>query len=174
MKDKDSMITRLTPKEVVLKLGEDCCKDGKCCSYDSGIVLKDEIDTLAKNLKVSREEFIKNFVDEVEKFNTTHYKFKIMKEKGKAYGKCIFLNSNECSIHKHKPLHCRVGNCGEHGESLSIWFTLNHFVNPDDPESIRQWAIYLKTHPTIPGGSLSELVPNKERLKKIMNYELLR
>ena len=57
---------------------------------------------------------------------------------------------------------------------LEQWFTLNHFVNVDDPESIRQWAVYLKTHDTIQGGSLEELVPDKKLLKKILNYEIIK
>jgi len=174
MKQTESVITRLTPEDVVLKLGEKCSRDGKCCSFDAGIVLKHEVDGLAKKLNVTREEMINNFLEEVERFNTKHYKFKTIREKGKPYGKCIFLNGNDCSIHQHKPLHCRVGNCSEHGETLSIWFTLNHFVNPLDPESIRQWAVYLKTHPTIPGGNLEELVPDKDRLRKILSYEIFR
>jgi len=51
---------------------------------------------------------------------------------------------------------------------------LNYIVNSSDPEAIRLWAEYLKTHPTIPGGDLEELVPDKERLKKILNFEILR
>ncbi len=173
-KEVDTVITKLTPLKTVLMLGKKCDQDGWCCQYDGGIVLKEEVEKLAKKLGVDKKEFEKSFIKPIEKFNTKH--FKIMTEKSsKPYGKCIFLaNDNKCSIHDSKPLHCRVGNCSEHGEALSIWFTLNYFVNPDDPESIRQWATYLKTHPTIPGGKLEELVPNKEQLRKILNFEILR
>lgn len=51
---------------------------------------------------------------------------------------------------------------------------LNHQVNVNDPESIRQYAIYLKTHTTIPGGELEELVPDKERLRKILDFTILK
>ena len=50
----------------------------------------------------------------------------------------------------------------------------NYFVNKDDPESIRQWNQYLKTQPTIEGGKLKDLVKNKKRLNKILNYDILR
>jgi hypothetical protein len=51
---------------------------------------------------------------------------------------------------------------------------LNHFVKPDDPESVRQWSVYLKTQPTIGGGELKDLVKDKERLAKILSYEIFR
>ena len=54
------------------------------------------------------------------------------------------------------------------GEQLSIWFVLNHLLDPHDPEAIRQWASYLKTHPTIPGGELHQLVSDKQKLHKIL------
>jgi len=52
---------------------------------------------------------------------------------------------------------------------------LNYFVNEDDPQSIREWKVYLDSGgKNIPGGTLQELVPNKEALKKILNYEVLK
>jgi hypothetical protein len=51
---------------------------------------------------------------------------------------------------------------------------LNYVLDHQDPDAIRQWAVYLKTHPTIPGGELEELVPDKEMRDKIMSYEILR
>lgn len=52
---------------------------------------------------------------------------------------------------------------------------LNYLVNKDDPESIRQYSTYLKSGgKTIEGGKLEELVPDKEKLKKILSFEQLR
>jgi len=52
---------------------------------------------------------------------------------------------------------------------------LNYLVNKNDPESIRQYAAYLKSGgKTIPGGKLEELIPDKEKLKKILNFEQLK
>jgi len=45
------------------------------------------------------------------------------------------------------------------------------FVNTSDPNSIREWAAHLSVHPTLPGGELENLVPDKERLKSILAYE---
>ncbi len=92
---------------------------------------------------------------------------------GKPYGPCVFFDDG-CKIHTVKPLECRIGNCSEYGEELSIWFMLNYQVNVSDPESVRQYAIYLKTRPTIPGGKLEELVPDKEKLGKILDFRILR
>lgn len=174
----DTKITTKTTLKTALKLGEECKLSGHCCKFGSGFVLEDEIKDLAKYFKLSEEGFKKKYLDEKESFNTKHFKLKTKKEiinkKMMPFGKCIFLKDNLCSIHKVKPLHCRIGNCSRHGEKLSIWFFLKYFVNNEDPESIRQWAIYLKTHPTIPGGNLDELVPDKNQLEKILNYEIFK
>ena len=56
-------------------------------------------------------------------------------------------------------------------DELNAWFLLNHFVDSNDAESIRQWNLYLDTGGlNIPGGKLSDLVPNNEMLKKMLNY----
>jgi Fe-S-cluster containining protein len=164
-----------TPLSEILELGKACDRSGHCCSYGSGFVLIEEVPKLAKQMKMKDEDFIKKYLDEMTSFNTKHFKFKQDRKDGKPYGPCIFLDEKKlCKIHKFKPLHCRVGNCSIHGEELSIWFALNHFVNRDDPESIRQWAIYLKTHKTIKGGELKDLVPDKNHLDRMLKYELLR
>jgi Fe-S-cluster containining protein len=107
-------------------------------------------------------------------FNTNLSRPKIKKE-DKPYGECIFLQNKKCTIQKVKPLQCRVGNCNEHGERLSKWFMLNYLVNKDDPESIRQYAAYLSSGgKTIEGGKLEEIIPDKEKLKKILNFEQLK
>src|SRR3989344_4186949 len=80
-----------------------------------------------------------------------------------------------CTVHPVKPLQCKTSmGRKEYGEDLSLWFMLNHQVNPNDPESIRQYAIYLKTQRTLPGGSLKELVPDKEKLKNMLNFNKLK
>ena len=51
---------------------------------------------------------------------------------------------------------------------------LNHFVNKDDPESVRQYASYLKTGgKTLEGAGLNDLVPDKEKLRKILSLDIL-
>ena len=93
----------------------------------------------------------------------------------KNYGPCIFLDERKgCLIHEVKPLECRIGSCEKHGQEISIWFMLNYLVNPKDPESIRQYAMYLKTQPTIPGGRLEEIIPDDKRLKRILSFDILK
>jgi Fe-S-cluster containining protein len=168
------IISAKTPVEDVLKLAKDCNKCGHCCQYSSGYLAKGEEEKIAKFLEISKEELKEKFLEEGEKFNTKLMRPKIIK-KDKPYGECVFFDKKEgCTIQSVKPLHCKIGNCNEHGEALHLWFTINHFVNKTDPESIRQWATYLKTHPTLPGGHLEDLVPDKKLLKKMLTYEMLR
>jgi Fe-S-cluster containining protein len=180
---KNVLITRFSPVKEVLEHGKKCDKSGHCCSFSGGNVLEHELDVLANHFNISKNDFIQKYLDEKISFNTKHYKFKSkhkIKLKNKKitnlpFGPCVFLGEDKlCTIHEIKPLHCKVGSCCHNsGEQLSLWFALNHFVNSNDAESIRQWAQYLKTHPTIPGGELEELVPDKKRLNKILNYEEL-
>ena len=169
-------ITKQTPIEYVLKLAKDCEKCGHCCGYGSGYFLDDDIERIRKHMGLPKDEFIKEFLVEAEGFNTKLHKAKLDKKKGRPYGTCVFYEKEKgCVVHDIKPLHCRVSmGCGEHGQGLSIWFTLNYLVNPNDPESVRQWATYLKNHPTIPGGELRQLVKDEKMLKKILSYEKLK
>ena len=177
------MINKNMKKEEVLKiadrsLGDDCetC-NAHCCKYGSGYFLPEDIKKLAEHLKMSEEEAIKEYLEEVTVFNTNIHRAKQIKHRNSnvPHGQCMFLGQNyKCVIHDVKPFHCKLGTCTDHGEDLSIWFTLNHLVNKHDPESVRQWATYLKTHKTIPGGSLKDIIPDEEKLKKILSYEMLK
>jgi Fe-S-cluster containining protein len=168
-------ISTKTPLKDVMKLVEDCKKCGHCCKYSSGHLVEGDMKKIAKFLGISEKKLKKDFLEENEKFNTKLHRPKLIRKGSLPYGECVFYSEKEgCTIHPVKPLHCKIGGCGKHGEDLHLWFTINYFVNADDPESIRQWATYLKTHPTIPGGKLEELVPDKEKLKKILSFEVLR
>lgn len=171
------LISKKTPKRVVLELGKIDCRERKCshcCRYGSGYVLKEEVPKIARFLKIKPKELKQEYLEEAEKFNTKQLRFKTIKQKGKAYGPCVFLKEPlGCIINDVKPLHCLIGSCGMHGSELQKWFDLNYFINPADPESIRQYAIYLDFNEPLPGGKLEELVPNQRRLKKILNYEML-
>jgi len=167
-------ITKNTPISEILKLSQECRQCGHCCSHGSGFLIGDDLKNIAEFLGVTEKEVKEEYLEEKELFNTKLLRPKLIK-RDKPYGKCIFLENKKCKIHKVKPLQCRVGNCNEYGERLSIWFMLNYLVNNEDPESIRQYAAYLKSGgKTIPGGKLEELVPAKERLRKILNFEELK
>jgi Fe-S-cluster containining protein len=171
---KSIHLTKATPKEYVLKLGK-CEQCGHCCKYGAGYVLQEDIKRISSFLGILEDAFKTAFLEETEHFNTKVHKMKTEKKKGKPYGSCVFFQEgNACMIHDAKPFHCRIGTCSEHGEQVSIWFMLNYLVNPNDPESVRQYSAYLKTHPTIPGGALHELVPDKEKLAQMLDYRKLR
>lgn len=168
-------ITKLTTREKIEELSTSCDKCGHCCSYDSGFFLPEDIVRIASKMGIPKDEFIKEFLVPCKVYNKDIYKAKT-KDGKKPYGECTFLDKEEgCVIHEFKPLHCKLTRgCGEHGEQLSSWFTLNYLLDPNDSQAIREWAITLQTHRTIPGGELLELVPDKEKLSKILNHELLK
>lgn len=156
-----------------MELGKICQRKNNCCKHGSGCLVKDDLKNIAKFLGIDEKELKEKYLEEIEKFNTKLLRPKLVK-KDRPYGPCIFFNDRGCKIHPVKPLECKIGNCSKYGQKLSIWFMLNHQVNVNDPESIRQYAIYLKTHPTIQGGKLGELVPDKERLRKILDFTILK
>ncbi len=167
-------IKKDTPKEAILKLGSECERCGHCCSYGGCFVLEHEIDDIAKALDKTEQEIIDSYLIETELFNRKLYKTKIRAKKDRPYGKCIFLAKDECSIHERKPLHCRIGNCGEYGGDVMEWYYLNYVVDDSDPESIRQWALRLEHKPTIEGGHVRDLVKDHKELGKYLTYETVR
>ncbi len=172
---KSLSITKETSDEIVEELGKECTGCGHCCTIDSGILFEEDVTRIADFLQIPRDDFITTYLEEHERFHTKCWKLKQIKQPARPYGRCILLtNDNKCAVHEVKPRYCKLlSTASRHGQQLAVWFALNHFVNPNDPESIRQWATYLKTHPTIPGGELGDLVPDKETLRKILSYEKL-
>lgn len=167
-------ISKNTPINEILKLSQECRQCGHCCSHGSGFLIGNDLKNIAEYLQITEKELKEKYLEEKELFNTKLLRPKL-KTNDKPYGKCIFLIENKCTINKVKPLQCKVGNCNKHGEKLSMWFMLNYLVNKDDPESIRQYAAYLKAGgKTIAGGKLEELVPDKEKLKKVLSFEQLK
>ena len=161
-----------------LKLAAPCrcnaCNNG--CRYGSGMLVGDDAKNIAQFLKIPEERLKKDFLEETEQFNTKLLKPKLLRESGKPYGRCIFHDEKKgCTVHPVKPLQCKTSiSCKDYGEDLAIWFMANFAVNKDDAESVRQFAQYIKSGgKLIPGASLQELVPDKEKLKKILNYEIL-
>ncbi len=169
-------ISKHTPVEYIKTLAKDCEKCGHCCSYGSGYFVNEDIDRISKKLGIKKEKLKQDFLVELEIFNSNVHKAKLKNKDEKPFGPCIFFDEQDgCTIHEIKPLHCSLSKgCGSYGEYISEWFTLNYLVKPHDPESIRQWAQYLKTCETIPGGQLHELVPDKDKLSKILNYEIIK
>ena len=166
-----------TPVNEVLKLTNPCkceaCTIG--CRHGSGFLVEEDIPRIAKFMNISEDVLKKEFLEEVEKFNTKRYRPRILR-KNKPYGKCIFFDEEiGCKVHEVKPLECKISmGCKDYGEQLSLWFMLNHFVNKNDAESVRQYASYLKSGgKTLEGAELKDLVPDKEKLRKILELKII-
>ncbi len=167
------MINANTPREKVLELGMHCSRKNNCCKHGSGFLAKGDLEKISGLLKMSEEEVRGKFVVEKEFFHRRLLRPRIKGDK--PYGECIFFDGKGCKIHEAKPMQCRVGNCSKEGEELSAWFLVNEILDKDDPQSIREYASYVKSGgKVIPGASLEEIVPDKDKLKKILNYEVLR
>jgi hypothetical protein len=169
-------ITKDSTEKEVLKLTHPCkceaCTVG--CKHGSGVLADEDIPRLAKFMGLSEDVLKKEFLEEIEKFNTKKYRPKILR-KDKPYGKCIFFDEGiGCKVHEAKPLECKIAmGCKDYGEQLSLWFMLNQFVDKNDAESVRQFASYLKIGgKTLEGSELKDLVPDKEKLKKILSFEI--
>ena len=169
------MISRATSLKRILEIGSPCNKCGHCCKFNSGLVTEQDIDAISESLNMDRDVFIQAYLEEIEMFHTKIFRFKINKEDDKPYGKCVFFSGSEgCKIHSVKPIFCQTSNCFAYSQDLIAWFYLNYLVNPDDPQSIRDYASYLESEgKLIPGGHLHEIVLDSERLRKILNYEEL-
>ena len=173
------MISKSTTLREVLKLAAPCqcsaCNHG--CKFGSGSLVEGDAKQIAEFLKISEEDLKKDFLEEAELFNKKVFRPRLLRQKGKIHGRCVFYSDKKgCTIHKVKPLECKTSiQCKDYGEDLSIWFMVNHIVDTNDPESKRQYAQYLKAGgKIIPGASLEELVPDKEKLRKILSYEILK
>ncbi len=178
------LISKNTPKEVVLGIGKSCDRCGNCCKFNAGYVLNEEIPRIASYLKISEEELKDKYLDETERFNKKIYKPKLLRKTKKIdneevelpYGKCIFYDDRfGCIIHDVKPLYCAIATCKHYSKDVLQWYDLNFVVDPHDPESIRQWATYLRfnNNDVIPGGSLIELVPDEKELSDMLNFKLI-
>jgi len=173
------LIHKNTPLKDVLKLASPCqcnsCNHG--CKFGSGSLAGNDAKQIAAFLGVSEDNLKNHFLEEVELFNKKLLRPKLIRESNKPYGMCVFYDDEKgCTIHGVKPLECKTSiNCKDYGEQLSVWFMVNHVVDANDAESIRQYSQYLKSGgKIIPGASLQELVPDKEKLRKILNYEMLK
>ncbi len=174
-----NLINKNTPLKEVLELAAPCrcdsCSHG--CKYGSGKLAGDDSKHIAKFLNISEEELKNKYLEEIELFNKKILKPKLLREDSNKYGKCVFYDDKKgCTIHEVKPLECKTSiQCKDYGEDLSVWFMVNHVVDSNNPESVRQYSQYLKTGgKSIPDAELENLVPDSERLSKILNYEILK
>lgn len=143
----------------------------------SGSLAGNDSKNIAAFLGIPEQKLKEKYLEEAELFNKKILKPKLLRKDNKPYGQCIFYDEEKgCTIHPVKPLECKTSiQCKEYGEGLSVWFMVNFIIDADDPESVRQYAQYLKSGgKLIPGASLEEIVPDKEKLKKILSYGILK
>ncbi len=171
-KREQANITKNTPLHIIEQLADTPCRKHectKCCENGTGTALESDLPAIANHFGITVDELKAKHFDSITRFHTQHWKPKML---AKPYGPCVFLGKEGCTIHEVKPTGCRLASWNQHGEQLNDWFELNYFVNADDPQSIREWAMRLKFNKTIPGGELESLVPNKEKLRKILAHEI--
>ena len=174
-----TMITKNTPLKEALKLAAPCrcdsCNHG--CRFGSGSLAGDDSKKIAEFLKLSEDDLKKDFLEETELFNKKVLKPRLLRKKWNVHGRCVFFNEEKgCIIHEVKPLECKNSiQCKDYGEDLSVWFMANYVIDKNDPESIRQYAQYIKSGgKVIPGAELEKMIPNKAKLRKILSYEILK
>lgn len=167
------MISKNDPIDKVLELAVACscpeCNHG--CTMGSGSLIDGDAQNIAKFLGIPLKKFKKKYLSKLRMFNKEVLKPKIIRKKGKPYGPCVFFKKGKCSVHPVKPLECKLAmGCRPYGEELTLWFMLNYVLDTNDDESIREYSSYLKSGgKTLPGGQLEDIVPDKKRLKKILD-----
>ena len=166
------MITKDTSIEEIQKLAPACsceqCNHG--CKLGSGFLAKGDKEKIASFLKIDVKELEKKYLEKLRLLNKDMFRPKLERKNGMPFGKCNFFKDNKCSIHSVKPLECKIAmGCREYGEELTQWFMLNHILDINNKESIREYASYLKSGgKTLSGGELKELIPDKKKLKKML------
>src|SRR3989344_5812362 len=166
-------ITRTTSTEEILTLTEPCsctaCQHG--CKMGSGTLGDGDAEPMAKLLGISVAELKEKHLEEIEKFNTKRLRPKILRN-GKQYGNCTFFKEGKCSVHAAKPLECKVAMpCKPYGDKLIAWFDLKHFLNPNDPESVRQYAAFLRVGGMLlPNAAIADIVPDAAQREKNHSY----
>ncbi|MEM4397832.1 MAG: YkgJ family cysteine cluster protein [Candidatus Woesearchaeota archaeon] len=164
-----------TKKEDILKLSYPC-KCNKCenpCKFGSGVLADGDYENI-KNYLGLNDEQAKEYFEEIEKFNTKRLRPKILRDKNKLpYGKCIFYDEKiGCKIHPVKPLECKIAmGCKDYGEELILWMHLNHFLNPKDIESLRQYKNYIESGGKILEGAEIENFLDNEKKRILENYQ---
>jgi Fe-S-cluster containining protein len=165
-------IKRSTPRHVIEKLAPDD-PDDISCMFGSGCLLPEDIPRLAKHLGINQDKLVSDYLEPVTKYNTTHFRPKL---RTKPVGECVFYDSKtkKCTVHRAKPYQCRIATRSHHGPAIIEWFDANFFLNPKDPQSLREWHSRLRHRKTIPGASMEELVPDKKKRDAIIRGEYVK
>jgi Fe-S-cluster containining protein len=172
------MITAQTKLPTLLKMTHPCRCDSceNSCNFGSGALADNELERIAYYLDLTPDDAKEKYFEEVKRFGTTRLRPKLERKEGLPYGKCIFYEKEKgCLIHEVKPLECKLSmGCKDYGDELITWFHINHFLDKKNPESLRQFKIYLESGgKTLPGAEHKDIF-DQETLKKLEEYEDLK
>ena len=103
-------------------------------------MIEEDVKKISKFLNIKEDELKEKYLETVWIYNKEMLRPKF----SKPYGKCIFLRKKECSIHKAKPLHCKIACCGEKGRENDAWFRINYIVDKKDKNSMSEWKEFVK------------------------------
>ncbi len=170
------MITYNTSLEKIEKLIHPC-KCPAChnsCEYGSGSLVEGDLKKIAEFLEISEKKTKEEYMEEIERFGTKRLRPKLLR-KDKPYGKCVFFDKVKgCTIHPVKPLECKIAmSCKSYGPDLIKWFDINYFLDKDNPDSIREFKIYVESGGETLGLEMKDIV-SEEELERIEKYEDLK
>jgi Fe-S-cluster containining protein len=178
---KNNRISKDMRLSRILKLTPPCscnaCNHG--CKFGSGYFIDGQIEKVAEFLKINLEELKNKYLTEEIMLNKKVWRPKRKRERLKMpFGECIFFDSRKelCKIHPVKPLQCQIAmGCKSYGEDLMQWFVINHVLDLNNYDSIREYNIMCNViinngGKILKGGSLRELISAKT-LKKILSRE---
>jgi Fe-S-cluster containining protein len=171
-------ISRDSEVDDLLKLSPDCgcdsCKGS--CRFGSGFAVDEDLPKIAAHLNISVEDLKSGFLDKRMMLNTELFRPKI-KTREMPFGECVFFDDSAgCRIHDVKPLQCRLAmGCRDYGDDIMAWFLVNHFLNPADPQSVREYDSYIKTGgKVIPGADIKDICPDDKLREDILSYARLK
>ncbi len=126
-KQTETIVRQDSTTNELEKLTRSCTQCGHCCRFGSGFLIESDIRPMADYLSVSVDELKKQYLEEATLLTHTVYRPKLIKQKGKAYGTCVFLKDSRCSIYSVRPLYCRIGTgCMNHADRIWQWFLYHH------------------------------------------------
>ncbi len=115
----------------------ECQGSGNCCvsrgSYGFVYLSKKDIKKLSKELKITQQNFIKNYCQKTDGY--IH-----LKELKKNNGNCIFLIDKKCSVYKSRPIQCRTWPFWPENMNTKTW---NNDISKNCP-GIGKGKIYNK------------------------------
>ncbi len=155
------------------------CRCNACensCNYGSGALANGDLQKIAAHLGMTEDAAKEKYFEEIERFATKRLRPKLERKDGMPYGKCIFYDKKKgCTIHEVKPLECKISmGCKDYGDELIAWFHINHFLDKNNPESLRQFKSYLESGGKTVSGAEDKDIFDDATLEKLSEFEDLK